>query len=121
MLLFLAGLDVVVAWSLFQPAYPVPAATRYAHDLAPLWVWGTAWAVAAAACATAAFRRDDRWGFFAAEAIKVLWASVLLGGAITGEIPRGLVAAAVWVAFAGIVWLISGWPEPSQRHRAGHP
>lgn len=118
MLLFLAGLDVVIAISFFAPAYPVPDATAYVSHLAPLWAWGTLWAVCAGLCAVNAFLRMDRIGFAAAMAIKVLWGLCLVGGAVTGHIPRGLFAAAVWLTFAALVWVLSTWPEPPQ-HGAG--
>jgi hypothetical protein len=118
-LLFLAGLDVVIAWSLFFPADPLPASTGYARSIMDLWAWATLWSMVAAVCGLCAFRHDDRAGFAGAMLIKVLWASMYLGGAVTGHIPRGLVSAAVWAAFAGFVWLISSWPEPHCPYTVG--
>lgn len=118
-LLFLAGLDAVVAWSLFSPAEPLPASTGYARSLAPLWLWGGLWAVTGALCGWSAFRRVDRVGFGAAMGVKVMWSLMYVGGAVTGHIPRGLVSAAVWGAFAAFVLLLSAWPEPPCPHGGG--
>lgn len=114
-LLFLAVLDVVIAWSLLRPAYPVPQSTAYVAGLAPLWAWAALWAGCGCLCALNAFRRVDRVGFGAAIAVTALWGLCLAGGAITGHIDRGLVSAVVWLTFAAFVGLLSTWPEPVDR------
>jgi hypothetical protein len=115
-LLFLAGLDVVISISLFKPAYPVPDTTSYVASLAPLRAWAVLWACCAVVCATNAFLRVDRVGFAAAMAVKVLWGLTIAGGAVTGHIPRGLFSASVWLTFAALVWVLSTWPEPPCSH-----
>lgn len=112
-LLFFAGLDGVIAWSLLSPDTPLAASYAYAATVAPLWAWGTLWGVCAGACAVNAFRRVDRVGFGAAMGVKALWGLLLAGGSLTGHIPRGLIGAAVWLTFAAFVLLLSTWPEPT--------
>lgn len=114
-LLFLAGLDAVISFSLWVPARPLPPSTVYVAGLAPLWAWATLWAVCGGLCAVNAFRRVDRVGFAAAITVKALWGLALAGGALTGHIPRGLFTAAVWLTFGLFVLLLSTWPEPVER------
>jgi hypothetical protein len=112
-LLFLALVDFVYAASL---AFPQPEAlrsptVRYIADIAPLWVWGGAWAAVGAVCLAGAFARRDRWAFAAAMGIKVLWGTTyLLGWALVG-LSRGWVSAVVWLGFAAFVGVVSSWPE----------
>lgn len=118
-LLFFAGLDAVIAWSMFQTEEARPPTYQYADTFAPLWAWAILWGVCGAVCAVTAFLRVDWVGFAAAMAVKALWGLVLAGGAVTGHIPRGLAAAVVWLTFAAFVWLLSTWPEPPCP-RGGH-
>jgi hypothetical protein len=112
-LLFLAVLDLVLAGSLIHPQAEAArtASTRFISDIAPLWVWGSLWAVVGAACAVGAFRRHDRWAFAAAMALKVLWGGVYVFGWAIAGLDRGWLGGVVWWAFAAFVYVVSGWPE----------
>ncbi|WP_327029700.1 hypothetical protein OG989_04040 [Micromonospora sp. NBC_01740] len=82
------------------------------HGPIPLWPWAAVWLFVAAVCAACAFRGADRVAFTAAIGIKVLWASLYLCGWLLGEVADGWASAMFWGAFALIVGLIAGWPEP---------
>lgn len=114
-LLFLALLDVVFAGSLFHPQAEAArsASTRFLADLAPLWAWGGLWLAVAALCTVGAFRRNDRWAFTAAMALKVLWGGVYIFGWAIAGLDRGWLGGVVWWAFAAFVYVVSGWPEES--------
>jgi hypothetical protein len=52
----------------------------------------------------------DRYGFIAAIGIKVVWAILSFAGWLMADVTLGSVA--IWLGLAGLVWIISGWPEP---------
>jgi hypothetical protein len=118
-LLFLALLDLILAFSLADPppeAVRTPT-VRFIAGVAPLWAWAILWAVAGLLCLVGAFVTRDRIAFTAAVAIKTLWGSLYLAGSLTGALDRGWVAAAVWLPMAVWIAIISGWPEPPRRRR----
>lgn len=111
-LLFLALLDLL---------YPIglagqPAAARAGYELlAPWQVWAGLWAAAGLVCLAQAFAHRDRMAFTAAVTIKVAWGSTSLAAWTMGVSPRGWLAALVWLAFAGLIAVISTWPEEWDR------
>jgi hypothetical protein len=111
---FLAVLDAVYALSLAKP--PAEAAQsqtiRFISDIAPLWAWAGLWAVVGIGCAVGAFVRHDHWAFVAAVGLKVLWGSIFAVGWALNGLDRGWVSGVVWLAFAGFVFMVAGWPEP---------
>lgn len=114
-LLFFAMLDLIYAFSLAVP--PARArqnpTTRFVDGIAPLECWATLWLAVGLICLAGAFAYRDRWAFAAAMALKVLWGvTMLLGWALLG-LERGYVAAIIWLAMAGWVFVISTWPEPT--------
>lgn len=112
-LLFFALLDFVYAASLST----APASDTYLFldSLMPLSWWATIWAAVGWTCAIQAFLPSDRIAFAAASALKIVWGLAQLIGWGFDAIPRGYVAATIWLAFAAFVQVISGWPEPSRR------
>lgn len=123
-LLFLAVLDLVFAFSLYNP----PATARRSASLtfftavAPLWVWALAWLIPGVLCAVQAFMRNDRLAYSAGMCIKVLWGCMYVAGAIAVHLDRAYVGAVVWLAFALVVGLISTWPEAcDQSHSTPAP
>lgn len=117
-LLFLALLDFVYAFSLCRPASPLTAQTQFLVDVAPLDAFALAWAVVGILCLAGAFFRRrwpwfDVWPFLGAIMIKIFWA-VMLGLAwMVAGVERGWVSAAVWLALAALVVALAGWPEPA--------
>lgn len=116
-LLFFGVLDVVYSFSLLRPD-PESREGAFLKSIAfvaPLWVWSILWGVTGLLCLTYAFRTRDQVGFTAAIFLKVTWAFVCMGGWLLGDAPRGYVSVAIWLAAAGFVWVISGWPETAPR------
>lgn len=112
-LTFFGVLDLIYAFSLTYPDQESRdgAFLTWVASTAPLSVWAAFWAGVGVLCLIYSVRRSDRVGFAAAIFLKVTWASVCLGGWLLGDADRGYVSAAIWLAAAGFVWVISGWPE----------
>jgi len=116
-LLFLGLLDLVAAYALtITPPFGLPPRLIYQPFvvIAPLVVWAWAWAVTGIAALTAAVWPRARPPVFALAAfLKVAWASGYVIGWLGGyaAYSRGYQTAAIWLAFAGIVLLVSGWRE----------
>ncbi|MGC5033090.1 hypothetical protein [Micromonospora sp. DT229] len=111
-LLVFAALDVAYATRLTTVQPPATDFYAWLHLPMPLWAWGALWLAVAALCTIGAWQDCDRVAFTAAIGIKVLWCSLYLSGWLLGEVPDGWVSACIWAAFAAVVWLIAGWPEP---------
>lgn len=108
----------------FLLAPTTPAARTslaFALALAPLKVWGIFWLVAGVIAAVSAFRRgprSDRWGFYALIVMATCWASIYLAAAVLGSGTRfanGAIAAMLYGSLAGVILIVSGWPEPGAR------
>ncbi len=115
-LLFLAMLDLVSAYRFVRPDPAVLSTPTniYLASILPLWVWAIPWAVTGAICLVQAFAVRDRLAFAAAAALKILWAMVTTCGGFAGVIPQAYWGTTIWVALAGVVMRISGWPEPTE-------
>lgn len=113
-LLFFAFLDFVYSFSLAAPPPAVVGTPqfRFIAAVAPLPLWCAIWGVAGVVCFVYAFRYRDAVGFFAAVAIKVVWGTLYVFMAVTGVDQRAYVGAAIWLALARWVFLVSRWPEP---------
>lgn len=114
-LLFFALLDFVYAFSLCRPAPPQAQAptTAFLASLAPLETWAWLWLMVGVVClAGATARRLSGLAFACAAGLKMLWAAVLGLGWALGQVDRGWVTGAVWLAFAVIVMTLAGWPDP---------
>jgi hypothetical protein len=112
-LLFLALLDVVYGTGLafITDIGRVAASYQFMAQVAPLEVWASVWYLVGAVCLVQAFMLRDQVAFGCAVALKTTWGGItLLGWAVHG-VPRGYVSAAIWLAFAGWVFIISGWSE----------
>lgn len=116
-LLFFSMLDVIYAFSLANPPAEQrqSASMRWTADVAPLWLWATVWGVVGLICFVQAWMDNDRVAFAAAIAVKVVWGGLFIAGAIAVGLERAYVGAAVWLALAAFVAIISTWPEHSGR------
>lgn len=113
-LLFFGLLDLVYAFSLFNPL-PVErrgSGQAFVASVAPLPFWGAMWLAVGLVCLVQAWARRDQIGFAAAIMIKCVWGTVFLIGGLTGQIERAYVSVVIWLALAGFVAVISTWPEP---------
>ncbi|MBO4272374.1 hypothetical protein [Microbispora triticiradicis] len=113
MLLILAAVDVIFAGALAG----APAETRATDNyklyaaLLPLWAWGALWAAVGVLCLALAWTSQDRLAYGAATGLKVFWALLHLLAWAVGVLPRGYVAAAIWLLAAGLVMVISTVPR----------
>lgn len=114
-MLFFALLDLVYATSLLGA--PSSGPYRFLAAMLPLAAWSALWAAVGLLCAIQAFLPSDRAAFAAAMLIKVVWGMVQLIGWAVGDLDRGYVGAAVWLALAAFVHVIAGWPEPTRQGR----
>jgi hypothetical protein len=111
--LFFGGLDVVYAFSLAWPDPVTRSGSLFAWlaEVAPMVWWASVWLLVGLICLWQAFCRDDAIGYGAAVALKIGWGVVCLGGWLFGDVERGYVSAAIWLAAAFLVSVIAGWPE----------
>ncbi|MCX4801797.1 hypothetical protein OG594_09050 [Streptomyces sp. NBC_01214] len=117
-----------IVWILYgfgQLVTPQPdqRGLKLALTLFPLDTWGWLWIVAgiiAIACAWAPPGRDAA-GFAALVLIVLPWMATYLAAWITGDSPRGWVAAAIWMLICIPVMVVAGWPEAPRRKRADPP
>jgi len=113
-LLFFSFLDFVYALSLFSP--PAEAkrslALAYIGHVLPLSTWGFLWGGVGVVLLLGAFSHRDRWAFAAGVCLKVLWGGTYLMGWLLAGLDRGWLAAAIWLALAVMLYIISDWPEP---------
>lgn len=115
-LLVFAFVDLIIGWSLIDPTGQAQARALASYRgmmaVCPLPVWGGLWILVGLVCAVSAFARRDAAGYFAAIGIKVVWAGCFAASWLIWEAPRGWLGAVTWCAFAALVYLIAGWPEP---------
>lgn len=114
-LLWFGLLDVVFAFSLFEPQAEAQqaASTKFIADVLPLWVWGVAWLIPGILCLTLAFSTHrDKFAFTAAIAIKLVWGTLYLAGWLLVGLPRGWLGSVVWLSLAAFIAILAGWPEP---------
>lgn len=113
-MLFFGLLDLVYAFSLFNPPPPAERASGMAFvaTVAPLWAWGAMWLIVGLICLAQAWARNDQVGFAAAIMIKCVWGTLYLVGGLVGVVDRAYVSVVIWLALAGFVAVISSWPEP---------
>ncbi len=110
---FFALLDFVYGFSLWDPPEPTALHTWLA-TVAPLKFWALLWFGVGAVCTAQAFRRNDKLAFGCAAALKVLWGTLCVIGAVTADLPRGYVSATIWLCAAAWIGIIATWPEPRQ-------
>lgn len=113
LLLFLGVLDVIYAYSLAHPtAESIHSQTyMYLASIGGLNLWAILWAITGLLALFYAFRRNDAPAYTACTAIKILWAVIFFLGWLFAGVERGYLSTAIWGSFAGIIWMISSWPE----------
>lgn len=120
-LLFLTELDAIIGTSLRLPL-PFGLRPEQVYGLfatvAPITVWSDAFFTVGLICALAALWHPARpFAFPLAAAIKTLWGLLYIIAWIAGDMGRGYLSAAIWLTFAGVVLIVSSWPEESGRYR----
>jgi hypothetical protein len=113
-LLFFALLDLVYGFGMVVAPAETLASPTYAFlgRLVPLQMWAGIWLSVGLVCLVQAFMQFDRLAFACASALKLAWGLAHLIGWLIADVPRGYVSAAIWLAFAGFVQVISTWREP---------
>ena len=88
----------------------------------PLTVWGWAWVITGLIAIVSAWMPQglDWVGFLALPAMVLPWLGSYLAAWITGEFPRGWVAALVWGVIAVPVLVVAGWREPPRIKRVSN-
>jgi len=111
----------------YLTAPPLPAAVKHLYlalRVLPLWAWGILWIVCGVAGAVVAvvdhvrFRRFD---FVGAVLAPLLWGGTYILGQFTGDASQGRIAAAVYIALAVAVYIVSGLVDPADVIRRRPP
>ncbi|WP_458089531.1 hypothetical protein [Streptomyces malaysiensis] len=117
-----------IVWTLYgyaQIASPQPdqRGLQPALTVMPLWAWGWAWVVCGLVAVGAAWLPQgvDAAGFLALPLIVLPWMTSYLISWVTGDFPRGWVAAAIWGLIAIPVIVVAGWREPPRPKRIEGP
>lgn len=114
-LLFLAFVDLLYGLGLPELLRRPTSGLAFLTSLLPAQVWAGLWVAVAAACLIQAFVVRDRVAFSAGALLMMLWGMFHLVGWLLIDVPRGQIGAAIFLAFAGVTLLISGWRENWER------
>jgi hypothetical protein len=113
-LLLFAVVDFAYGGSLLAPtaAATIGTAVGWRQHYAPIWVWGATWLFVGTVLMIGAFSRRDEFAYAVAIGWKIIWSLTSVASWLFGDVQRGWVSAFIWGFVAGIVGVISGWPEP---------
>lgn len=112
-LTFLGLLDALFGYSFLVS--PMLSSIKIDY-LLPYAFWGWTWIAAAAVCFAFCAARIDRAAFALEAAVMSAWGLVSGYIWVTQHIPRLWVSAVIWLAFAGLILIISSWPESQEIH-----
>lgn len=89
----------------------------------PLSGWGCAWLACGLVAVVCAWLPQgvDAAGFLALPLIVLPWMTSYLASWISGDFPRGWVAAAIWGLIAVPLIVVAGWREPPRPKRVEGP
>lgn len=93
-----------------------------ALELMPLTVWGWLWVTTGLVAIVCAWMPQGLdWPAFLLLPLMVLpWMASYLAAWISGDFPRGWVAALVWAVIAVPVLVVAGWREPPRVKRVSN-
>ena len=111
-LLILAAADFGYGTSLLAGHKPAPT---LATDWASPGTLGTVWIITGIICLAGAFTPADAPAFAAAALLKFTWAAAIIADAAEHGTRGGWGTSFTWLALAGLVLLIAGWPEAQHR------
>ena len=118
LLFLMAVMQLTFSVSMVVRIQTVPADGLYLFDLVPLSTRVTIWVILAIIAATVAFTEYHPIGWVLLMAMPIirssayLWSAAMLAipGDPTGEM-AALPLAVFWTAWAGVVWVLAGWPD----------
>lgn len=92
-------------------------------SIRPLEFWGWCWIAAGLVALVTAWAPPgrDAAAFYVLPLPVMAWTASHLAAWITGDSPRGWVAAAVWAVITVPVLVVAGWSEPPRVKRAEPP
>ena len=103
-LAFLAFLDFVFAYEFWRISLGSAV-------IGPQWLWALGWVSTGIACMIGVFLRKDRVSYTFATTMDGLYASMhSYLWLVKGE-PYGWLNAVFWLIFAGIIVMVSSWPD----------
>lgn len=115
-LLIFGFIQLMVGVAIFiVPAIPGRSRTIPVLELiAPPAVWASVWIALGVIVLVSAFERANRQrlGCVLAWGTPFLWSAAWLISFILGIAPLGWLAAVVYVGYAGLALVVSGWEEP---------
>jgi branched-subunit amino acid ABC-type transport system permease component len=101
-LLLLAAVDFAYGRTFIQPDPGQQVVNDYLSAAIPFagpevsrWAWAIAWWITGLFCLVNAFRREDRWGYGMAIALKVAYIVAIVSGGLNG-MPNSTVRGIVW-------------------------
>ncbi len=106
---FLAVLDGVFGYFLLIP--PVGFSPTQVFPLLPETAWAVAWLTVGASCIVGMFMKVDRVPYMLAALLKASWGLRYAYIWYKGLAPYAWVSLVIWLAFAGTVMMVAGWPE----------
>lgn len=110
-LLFLSLLDFFFASSLIWDE----GIYSHYHFILPLHLWTAIWLIVGILLFIGAFFRKDRFFYAIAALLKAMWAAGWVDVMLHNDVSRGWAQVLVWSAFAGLVLIVSSWPEVHSR------
>lgn len=117
-LLLLAAVDCAYGRTFIRGDESQEIANRYLYQSLPFsdprvsqWAWALAWWITGLFCLVNAFRRDDRWGYGMAVALKVAYVLAILYGGTLG-MPNASTRSIVWTFIAAWVFIEARRAEP---------
>lgn len=118
-LLVLGLIDVSIGWSLLTlpPEFRLGAAAEWRDHYAPNWLWVSLFFGTALVLFVQMFQKRDMVAYSVAIAVKVLYGLNVLASWAFGGVVRGWLGGLVWLAFAGMIFVVAGWAEPIEWNR----
>lgn len=119
-------LHMLIGFALIAvPEEQRPALNRALHVatvVAPLWVFGIAWAVTgAAAVLDGLFGRSNVFGFTVGVLMPAAWSLVQLGSWVDGDQPRGWVNFALFATLSAAITIVAGMPDSTMLGQVDEP